>query len=83
MVEGVTYSGVPVPSACDRSADNSAKIEDGPEDTDVLALIVLGGISHHEGALGGPQQTCTDSEDSSCRDDEWARIGMDIHSTRM
>src|SRR5690606_13479122 len=62
--------GVDVLSKGNERANNSAQIEDNPEPRNITTLLVLRGVAHHNGTLGGPQQTGTNTEESAGKDDE-------------
>ena len=67
-----TYRAVKVLSEGHRRSDNSAQIEDGPEDADKHALLVLGRIGEHQGALRSPEETGADAKVSASCEDERA-----------
>jgi len=46
------------------------ELEDGPEDTECLALILLERVTHHDTSLGGPEQGCGDAEDCASENQE-------------
>ena len=54
----------------DQGADHGTQVEDDPEPRDVAALHVLGRVGHHDGALGGPEETSAHTEESAGEDDE-------------
>ena len=62
-------------------SDNTAEVEDCPEDTDEASLLALRGVAHHKRALCCPEQTSTDTENGTGGDDEAARIRVDVYST--
>ena len=62
------------------SADDTAEVEDGPEDTDEATLLALGWVAHHERALGRPQKTSADTEDGTGCNNEAARVGVHVQS---
>ena len=54
----------------DDGADEGAKLEDGPEDTERLALVLLERVGHHYRTLGRPEEGGGDTEDRTSEDDE-------------
>lgn len=54
----------------DQSANDGTKVEDDPEERNVLALVFLGRVGHHNSTLGAPQKTSADTEESTGKDDE-------------
>lgn len=54
----------------DDCTDERTKLEDGPEDTESLALILLKWITHHDTALGRPEQSSGDAEDRTGKNQE-------------
>lgn len=50
--------------------DYGAEVEDHPEPRDVPALVVLLGVRHHDGALGGPEHTGAEAEEGAGEVDE-------------
>ena len=76
-----TYRAVKVLSERDRRSDNSAQIEDGPEDADEASLLRLGGIPKHQRSLGRPQQARADTEDGTHANNIPAGIRVDVYDT--
>lgn len=60
---------VVLPECCCR-AYNSSEVENDPEDRNVLGLVPFCWVCQHKGTLGGPQQSCADTEDSPSRNGE-------------
>jgi len=54
----------------DQAANDSTQVEDDPEDGDELALVLLVGVAHHDGALGTPEQTGADTQQGTREDEE-------------
>ena len=75
-----TYLRVEILSESNRCANDTAKVEYGPENTDKSTLLALRGVTHHERALGSPKQTSADTENSTGGDDEAACIRVHIDS---
>ena len=50
--------------------DKRTKLEDGPEDAEGLALVLLEGITHHDTSLGGPKETGGDAKDCAGENQE-------------
>lgn len=46
----------------DQGPDDTAQVEDGPEPGEGAALLGLERVGHHDGALGGPEETGADTE---------------------
>ena len=76
-----THRAVKVLAEGNRRSDNSAQIEDGPEDTDEDTLLALGRIGQHERSLGRPEQSRANTKDSTGSDDEAASMRVDIDGT--
>lgn len=57
--------GVHVQAQGDQTTNASADVEDGPEPGPVATLLLLSGIGDHNHTLGGPQETSTDTEEST------------------
>ena len=51
-------------------ADERAKLEDGPEDTEGLALVLLQWVAHHDATLCGPKEGGGDTENRTSEDKE-------------
>lgn len=60
-------------------AYDTTQIEDGPEDTDEKALLVLRWICQHKRALCSPKQAGTDTKDGTCNNHEGAGMWMDVN----
>lgn len=60
-----------------QAANHTTKVKNDPEDGNILALLMLMGITQHDRALCTPQQTRTYSEEGSGKDEE-ACILIDI-----
>lgn len=54
----------------DSGAYDATQVEDGPEDTNEKAFLVLRWIRQHKRALGCPEQSCTDSKDGTSDDNK-------------
>ena len=61
---------VKIDSEGDDGADERTKLENGPEDTERLAFILLEGVTHHDTSLGGPEQCGGDAENCAGEDQE-------------
>ncbi|TKW55711.1 hypothetical protein CTA1_9858 [Colletotrichum tanaceti] len=68
--DGAAGGLVDVLAEGDEGADDGAEVEDHPEPRDVAALLVLGRVGHHDGALAGPEQAGADAEEGAGEDDE-------------
>ena len=47
----------------DDGADEGAKLENGPKDTEGFAFIPLERVTHHNAPLSGPKQSSGDTQD--------------------
>lgn len=62
-----------VDGECDDSTNEGPELEYRPEDGECLALVLLEWVSHHDGALGRPQQCGSEPKDSTGEDKEPVR----------
>ena len=46
----------------DDGTDEGTKLEEGPEDAERFAFILLEGITHHDTSLGGPKESGSETE---------------------
>jgi hypothetical protein len=76
-----TDSRVEVYSQRNGGSNNSAEIENTPEDTDKSSLLNLSGVREDEGTLGRPQQAGANAENSTSSNDKPTSITVYIHST--
>jgi hypothetical protein len=76
-----TNTRVEVQAQRNGCTNNSAEVENRPEDTNKPSLLNFSGIREDEGTLSGPQQTGANAEDSTSSNDETTSITVDIHST--
>lgn len=53
---------VDVQAQWNQGPDDTAQVEDGPEPGEGAALLGLERVGHHDGALGGPEETGADTE---------------------
>ena len=58
---------------CDDCTDERTELEDGPEDSECLAFILLERVTHHNTSLGRIEQSGRDTEDRASEDQEPAR----------
>ena len=65
--------GLDVDGEGDDGADEGAKLEDGPEDGEGLALVLLKRVGHHDRTLGRPEEGSGDPEEGAGENDEPAR----------
>lgn len=77
VVDAGGLLGVDVLAEGDQTTNASADVEDGPEPGPVAALFLLGGVGDHDDALGGPQETGTDTEESTSEDVEAVDLFVD------
>ena len=77
-----TYGVVKVVPQGNGCADDTAKVENRPEDGDELALLTFCGIGKHERALGGPKETSTDAQVCARSEYETAGIWMNVVRAR-
>ena len=61
---------VPLENQGDDVTNDTSTVEDGPEDGKVLALVTLLGVAHHDGTLGAPQPTGTNTEQARGNDNK-------------
>lgn len=54
----------------DGGADDGAHLEDGPEEGEGAALVLLLRVGHHDGPLGRPQERGGGAEDGAREDEE-------------
>ena len=74
---------VEIDSESDDSTDERAELEDGPEDTECLAFILLERVTHHDTSLGRPKQGGGDTEDRASENQEPTRtLGLMTSSGR-
>jgi len=59
-----------IDSEGDDSTDERTELEDGPEDTECLSLILLERVTHHDTSLGRPEQGGGDTEDCASKNQE-------------
>ena len=59
-----------------QTANDSSHVENCPEPGEVSSLGSFMGVGDHNGALGSPQQTSTNTEKSTSEDVETWNIGM-------
>ena len=61
---------IKIDSESDDGANERTELEDGPEDTECFALILLERITHHDTSLGRPEQSGGDTEDCAGENQE-------------
>lgn len=54
IVAGCAHRRVEILTEGDGCSDDGTQVKDSPENTDILALLVLSRICQHQGALSGP-----------------------------
>ena len=74
-----THRAVKVLAEGNRRSDNSAQIEDGPEDRDELALLALSRVCEHERPLRGPEEAGTDAQYGPHSNDKPVQVRVNIH----
>lgn len=62
-----------------RCSYNTTEVENCPEDTDEATLLVFRRVREHKGTLSGPEQPCTNTENSTGCNHEGASMGVDVH----
>lgn len=67
-----------IPSQGNCSTHNPTQIEDGPENADKFALLILSGIRKHERSLGCPKQASTEAKYGPGGNNETPGILMDV-----
>ena len=67
---GIQMALLEVDSESDNSTNKRTELEDGPEDTECLALILLEWVTHHDTPLGRPKQGGGDTEDRASENQE-------------
>lgn len=65
-----------------RRTNDSAQVEDTPEDPNELALLAFSSIGQHHGALSGPEQTSTDTKNSTSSDNKTTSMWMNVQRSR-
>lgn len=53
-----------------QTSNDTTQIKDDPESRNKLALFLLVGITHHDSALGAPQEATTYTQQGTCEDEE-------------
>lgn len=81
---GSTTGLVVAPLNAERNdvTEDTTAVEDGPEDGEVLALLVLSGVTHHDGTLSAPQPTSTNTEQAGGDDNEGDRVNVVVGQER-
>ena len=59
-----------------QTSNHGTHVEDNPEPGEVSALLTLSRVRDHDGALGGPQKTGTDTEQRTSEDVEAIDIAV-------
>jgi len=65
-----------------RSADDGTHIEDAPENANEFALLALGGVGQHQGALSRPKKARADSKDCASSNNESSSVRVNIHCAK-
>ena len=65
---GIQMTLLKIDGEGDDGTNERTELEDGPEDTECLAFILLEGIAHHDASLGGPEQSGGDAEECAGED---------------
>ena len=77
----MTHLRVEVLPQRDRRAHDASQVEYRPEYSDELALLAFGRVCKHQRTLRRPEQSCTNAQDTACRDDEPSDIWVNIHGS--
>jgi len=67
---GIQMTFSKIDSKGDDGTDEGTKLEDGPEDTERLAFILLEWVTHHNTSLSRPEQSGGDTEDCAGKNQE-------------
>lgn len=62
-----------------QTAHTGANVEDTPEPSKVTTLLLFIGIGHHDGTLGTPQKTSTNTKKGTSKDIEAGDIFVNGH----
>ena len=62
-----------IDSEGNNSTDKGTKLEDGPEDAEGFALVLLERVTHHDTSLGRPKESGGDAEKCTSKNQEPAR----------
>ena len=73
---------IPLKTERNHVSEDTTAVEDGPEDGEVLALLVLSGVTHHDGTLGAPQPTSTNTQQAGGDDDKDDRVNRVVGQER-
>ena len=53
-----------------QTTNDTSEVENDPEDGDKFALLVLIGVTHHDGTLRSPQKTGANTKQSTGKDEK-------------
>ena len=80
---GAESAALDVDSQSNNGTDQRAELEDCPEHAEGLALILLKWVTHHDGALCGPEERRGETEHSTSEDEEPAgSLGLEASLPR-
>lgn len=53
-----------------KASDDGSQVEDSPEPSEVMTLLMFMGIRDHDSSLGGPKHSCAYTQEHACNDVE-------------